>query len=787
MLSAVAARKARLAQNQAQTPPQTAAVPPIPPGPTSQPPSDFRKKPSSDQKPPPKRKPSAPAGNATKKRKGQNRRSSPEPSARYFAQPDAFENQEDIIVVNDSDSETSVASQDTPSEGEASRIPPSRLNPRPASRKRAWSPSVPLQDSSDEEVEDADEILILDATDPPPDESVPVSPALLSTFRPVLDQNVFRLGPSDLSANKRTALLLSAGDTVALLGTYSITVLRGTVDLGGVSLNASTTSYPVFAPRSSPIPIIQCRPHKGSSSDPAVLSTLLSRVAAATMDYDAAIILQELHTGIEGLGRICRTFDGFFAPSRWHRGRVTFDLGLDTVYYLTQQTSDVVPLDIPPSWDAAVKAILPTSDQGTDATAEKKMVYIIKGAKNTGKSTFARLILNRLLSRFQRVAYLECDLGQSEFTPGGMVSLNVVEQPVFGPPFSHPSIPYAAHYIGATSPRATPSHYLESIHALVQLFNLEIQNAAAEELGSDDGRFNSSIPLVVNTMGWTKGLGADLARKVQEIVEPSHIFSFDASVGEEWDTAGRVDTLLSPSELGGPHVQSVEPVQRPSTLTHYTAADQRNLSILSYFHAVLPNSPSTSLLTSPVAASWSSTLPLCAQPPYELDPRVAFDQLFLTGAGTEDVTPSEVHRALRCSVVGLVSCQPGTLDSDARIDAEDDARPSPFYEQGVLPPSPHTSKCLGLALVRAISPSPSSRIHLLTPVPSHLLGSARVLVMGELQLPVWGMLDYRTLDDGGDIAGYDREKVPYLRWGKGEGAGGERRRVRRNLMRRAQM
>ena len=35
-------------------------------------------------------------------------------------------------------------------------------------------------------------------------------------------------------------------------------------------------------------------------------------------------------------------------------------------------------------------------------------------------------------SRFHRVAYLECDLGQSEFTPGGMVSLNVLEQPVFG-------------------------------------------------------------------------------------------------------------------------------------------------------------------------------------------------------------------------------------------------------------------------------------------------------------------------------------------------------------------
>ena len=34
--------------------------------------------------------------------------------------------------------------------------------------------------------------------------------------------------------------------------------------------------------------------------------------------------------------------------------------------------------------------------------------------------------------RYRYVAFLECDLGQSEFTPGGMVALNVVSQPLFG-------------------------------------------------------------------------------------------------------------------------------------------------------------------------------------------------------------------------------------------------------------------------------------------------------------------------------------------------------------------
>ncbi|KAI1788913.1 hypothetical protein LXA43DRAFT_603955 [Ganoderma leucocontextum] len=788
MLSAVAARKARLSQSQAQIPLQS--TPTTPSAPCPPPPSDTRNKLSSTLKPPSKRKSVAPAGNAAKRRKSRSRKTSPShQSARYFSQPDVFKTQDDVIVVDGTDSETSSTSPDILSEDEDPHIAISHHNSRTSARQRPWSPSAPLPDSSDEEAGGMDDPVILDMPIPPREDSVFDQPSsTLSTFRPVLNQNVFCLAPShirnsDEPLRKRTVLLLAASNTVALLGTYSISVLQGAVTLGGVTLIAPSASLSVFAPRSAPVPIIRCVPLEASASNPSALQNLPSEVANAAKSFDAVIILQELQTGIEGLGKICRTFDGFFAPSRWHRDQVRFDLGLDTVYFLSHQMPDIFPLDVPPSWDAAIGALYPTSSNESEVSGQRS-AYLIRGPKNTGKTTFARLMLNRLLSKFQRVAYLECDLGQSEFTPGGMVSLNVVDQPIFGPPFSHPSIPYTAHYVGATSPKTSPSHYVDSIQALVQLYDLDIQNPALEESDLEDGRIRSFIPLIVNTMGWTKGLGGDLARKLEDIVQPSHIFSFDASANDDW---GSPIPVSGSSGLGGPHVHSLESVRPSSISCHYTAADQRNLSMLSYFHAIFPNHPPTSLLTSPIAMSWNATLPLCAQHPYEVDARTGFDRLFLAGAGTEDVVPAEVLRALTCSVVGLVSCQPGTLDSHSHLEADDGEPALPFYEQGSPPPSPYTSKCLGLAVVRAISPAPSPRIQLLTPVPPNLLGSARVLIMGELRLPVWGMLDFRTLDDGGDIAGYERGKVPYLRWGKGEGAGGERRRVRRNLMRRGQM
>lgn len=50
-------------------------------------------------------------------------------------------------------------------------------------------------------------------------------------------------------------------------------------------------------------------------------------------------------------------------------------------------------------------------------------VVAIVGSKQTGKSTFARLLVNSLLNTWPIVAYLDTDCGQSEFTaPGKLIA-----------------------------------------------------------------------------------------------------------------------------------------------------------------------------------------------------------------------------------------------------------------------------------------------------------------------------------------------------------------------------
>jgi polynucleotide 5'-hydroxyl-kinase GRC3/NOL9 len=88
------------------------------------------------------------------------------------------------------------------------------------------------------------------------------------------------------------------------------------------------------------------------------------------------------------------------------------------------------------------------------------------------------------------VAYLETDIGQSEFTPPGFVSLVIVSSPLFGPPFTHLTHPTYAYFVGEVTPKSAISLYLHSVFKAYEDY-LE--------------HFGTELPLVVNTHGWVKG------------------------------------------------------------------------------------------------------------------------------------------------------------------------------------------------------------------------------------------------------------------------------------------
>lgn len=182
-------------------------------------------------------------------------------------------------------------------------------------RTRAYSPSRPVMDSSDDASDVSEEPLtdlsqLFSYNRPITNEE----PQILSTYQPVHGQNLFPLSLDEGSAlglsGLAVALVLSPSATVSFVGAYRLRVLRGSISLLGTIIQPSRVLHPVFAPRSSPIPVIEALVAHGESSKS--LYDIPAQITSIIDEGDVVIVLQELRTGIEGLGRVIRIFEGVF-------------------------------------------------------------------------------------------------------------------------------------------------------------------------------------------------------------------------------------------------------------------------------------------------------------------------------------------------------------------------------------------------------------------------------------------------------------------------------------------
>ena len=293
MISAIAARKAALA---AQKPSAEESIPtPIPPSIPVQ--SNSKRKSSSQKSQPEKKK-------KLKTSRSQQRHST-----------DVFKEQQDVIIM-DSEEESSGKDMNMLEDSNQGSVNGKSLG------GAAWSQSA--GDSSDDSMEvDSDEEEAAAQFDissffNEPREDL-VENRLLSTFEPSLDENMFFLTTEERSAlnlsEKATLIALNPQDSICLLGTCNLTILCGSITLCGITLLASSTKHPIYAPRSSPLPIIRASSKTSSALKPETLSPRLVK----TLEFKAVVVLEELRTNVEDLGRICRSFDGVFGPTKWQK------------------------------------------------------------------------------------------------------------------------------------------------------------------------------------------------------------------------------------------------------------------------------------------------------------------------------------------------------------------------------------------------------------------------------------------------------------------------------------
>ncbi|CAK9805133.1 Polynucleotide 5'-hydroxyl-kinase NOL9 [Anthophora quadrimaculata] len=115
---------------------------------------------------------------------------------------------------------------------------------------------------------------------------------------------------------------------------------------------------------------------------------------------------------------------------------------------------------------------------------------LIAGGKSVGKSTTTRYLINSLLPVSKMVVLVDVDPGQTECTPPGCISYSVIEQPLMGPNFTHLKIPAFQLYIGDVNVSRCITRYIE---------------------------------VVINTMGFTYGIGWDIIMFTVKLIRPSFV------------------------------------------------------------------------------------------------------------------------------------------------------------------------------------------------------------------------------------------------------------------------
>jgi hypothetical protein len=121
--------------------------------------------------------------------------------------------------------------------------------------------------------------------------------------------------------------------------------------------------------------------------------------------------------------------------SSTHSEEITVVESIPGLHIISQFTSGLSGLIPYQSWVDTVKAWQEPIISG------QSRIMAVCGGKGVGKSSFCRFAINWLLNSREKVYFLDCDLGQSEAFPPGLVSLHEIRLPLLGPPFSHLQTP----------------------------------------------------------------------------------------------------------------------------------------------------------------------------------------------------------------------------------------------------------------------------------------------------------------------------------------------------------
>ncbi|TVY55558.1 Polynucleotide 5'-hydroxyl-kinase GRC3 [Lachnellula cervina] len=545
-------------------------------------------------------------------------------------------------------------------------------------------------------------------------------------------------------------------ERLVLVGQCAITVKRGQITLLGATLQASKTLHKVYAPSSHALPVIRC------------MATEIDAAEVCLHQYESGLgnlkSLSPLFGKLwnDGSGPLGSEFESRLGTKRDSTCQIVRStlsqnehmLNFDQLFSSQDgpPKAFLYPLISPPEWNAALSKL---TEPGTKVSA-----IFVCGPKSSGKSTFGRLLTNRLLSNTNGIALLDLDPGQPEYSTPGHLSLLHLLEPNFGSPYTHP-IPHGksrtirSHAIGAVTPSMDPAFYMSCASDLLAHYRNLLSTWP-------------NCPLVINTPGWVLGTGLEILVDLITKIRPTDIIYMSQAGPPE------VTASLKEAAKGKPLITLPS---QASEYTTRTAAHLRTMQSMSYLHL----DPSSNGET-------FNTQPLTSIPPWEI--RYSGENPGILGIICYGEQPPAEFLAdtINGSLVSIVAIDddaaiPGwhtqdgknlqTIDQDfISLTADPDLHPFDATAQPLQTPllirtptedlpyfnplnsitlDPTHSHTIGLALVRGID-IPRRRLQILTPIPATIVeeinesGRKIVLVSGKLDTPGWAYTEALVLE-----------------------------------------
>ncbi|KAH7651189.1 polynucleotide 5'-hydroxyl-kinase GRC3/NOL9 protein [Dioscorea alata] len=348
-------------------------------------------------------------------------------------------------------------------------------------------------------------------------------------------------------------------------------------------------------------------------------------------------------------------------------------------------------VEIPPAWQEAANSI------AYDSSSRRPPTSLVCGPGNCGKSTFSLHLLNTLLKRYERVAYLDTDVGQAEFTPPGCISLLIFDNPIPDLSILCLKTPERCVFYGGVSAEHDPNAYLNSIYALYDHFIKEHYHAS-----ETDGLRKPMLPLIVNTSGWVKGLGYNLLVEILRFIDLTHVVQFRTSP-EKKNLPRGLFWLEKPAK-GQANLIEIPQTSDDSSIRFVSmkkeARVMRDLRVVSYFRQCMPRDLDISSYKELVHS-------FATVHPYELH----FSEIGVIGFHYQ-APISEPFQSMDKSIVGL-----------------GDSSMLPSESEN------YTNRwCIGLGFVVAIDMT-KDLLYLITPVPRTRMKKVDLLLQGSIETP----------------------------------------------------